>query len=68
METLKLLISTGFRINDLGRYPVEQEARMLNEYEIKLFRSALHHEDEKVTLIIKTEGNLEKELRALINN
>jgi hypothetical protein len=68
METLKLLILTGFRIYNIGHYPVEQEAKKLHEYEVMLFRSALHHEDEKVTLRIRTEICLEKELRVLINN
>jgi hypothetical protein len=67
METLKALILTGFRIHDIGQY-LAGRGKMINKYEIMLFRSVLHHEDEKVTLIIKTESNLEKELRVLINN
>lgn len=67
MKTIETLISIGFRIEDLGCLPIQLEGKRLNDYEIKLSKSVVHNEDETVILNIKTDFNLDDQLRALIN-
>ena len=65
MKTVKTLISIGFKLEAVTHLPVSREMNCFIEYEIKLSKSVLHEEDERITLNINSFKSLDKELKAL---